>query len=211
MPDNEDPNNIEKVKRKLADSPHRSSRRLSRELQLSRTTVRRILVDDLNLFSFKIQILQKQSTVQKEKRLAFAKLIAGKVEKKEIDIGNIDWSDEAHFHISGHVNKQNMRIWGEEKSDPLDSKPLTQEKVTVWCSVGSKRIIGPYFYENNEGSRVTVNGVQYLDMLKSYYIPTLRRRKELGSITFQLDGAPPHIAKVFIDFLREKFDKQLIS
>ncbi|KAI6653099.1 Histone-lysine N-methyltransferase SETMAR [Oopsacas minuta] len=66
-----------------------------------------------------------------EKRLTFAKLIAGKVEKKEIDIGNIDWSDEAHFHLSGHVNKQNMRIWGKEKPDPLDSKPLTQEKVTV--------------------------------------------------------------------------------
>ncbi|KAI6651315.1 hypothetical protein LOD99_5281 [Oopsacas minuta] len=154
------PNNIEKVKRKLADSPHRSSRRLSRELQLSRKTVRKILVDDLILFSYKIQILQKQSTVQKEKRLTFAKLIAGKVEKNEINIGNIDWSDEAHFHFSRHVNKQNMRIWGEEKPDPLDNKPLTQEKVTVWCAVGSKRIIAPYFYENNEGSRVTVNGVQ---------------------------------------------------
>ncbi|KAI6651365.1 hypothetical protein LOD99_5332 [Oopsacas minuta] len=120
--------NIEKVKRKLADSPHRSSRRLSRELQLSRTAVRRMLVDDLNLFSYKIQILQKQSTVQKENRLTFAKLVAGKVEKKEIEIGNIDWSDEAHFHFSRHVNKQNMRIWGEEKPDPFDSKPLTQKR-----------------------------------------------------------------------------------
>ncbi|KAI6649848.1 Histone-lysine N-methyltransferase SETMAR-like [Oopsacas minuta] len=116
------PNSIEKVKRKLADSPYRSSKRLSRELQLSRTTVRRILVDDLNLFSYKIQILQKQSTVQKEKRLTFGKLVAGKVEKKEIDIGNINCSDEAHFQLSGYVNKQNMRIWGEEKPDPLDSK-----------------------------------------------------------------------------------------
>ncbi|KAI6648698.1 Transposable element Tc3 transposase [Oopsacas minuta] len=146
----------------------------------------------------------------KREEINFCKLIAGKVEKKEIDIGNIDWSDEAHFHLSGHVNKQNMRIWGEEKPDPLDSKPLTQEKVTVWCAVGSKRIIGLYFYENNEGSRVTVNGVRYLDKLKSYYIPTLRRRKELGSITFQQDGALPHIAKVVLDFLREKFDKKLI-
>ncbi|KAI6653098.1 hypothetical protein LOD99_3947 [Oopsacas minuta] len=48
-------------------------------------------------------------------------------------------------------------------------------------------------------------------MLKSYYIPTLRRRKELGRITFQQDGAPPHVAKVVLDFLREKFDKKLIS
>ena len=87
------------------DSLHRSSRRLSRELQLSRTTVRRIPIDDLNLFPYKIQILQKQSTIQKEKRLTFAKLMSEKIGNNEIDIGDIDWSDEAHFHLSGQVNK----------------------------------------------------------------------------------------------------------
>ncbi|KAI6661414.1 hypothetical protein LOD99_13286 [Oopsacas minuta] len=85
-------------------------RRLSRELELSRTTVRRILEYDLNLFSYMIQVLQKQSIVQKEKRLTLAKLIVAKVEKEEIGIGNIDWSDGAHFHLTGYVNKQNMRI-----------------------------------------------------------------------------------------------------
>ena len=91
------------------------------------TIVRRILIDDLNFIPYKIQILQKQSTLQKEKRLTFAKLMSDKIGNNEIDIGDIDWSDEAHFHLSGQVSKQNMRIWGEEKPNPFDNKPLTQE------------------------------------------------------------------------------------
>ena len=100
------PSNIRKMKDKLADSPHRSSRRLSRELQLSRTTVRRILHDDLNLFSNKIQILQKQDDLQKEKRVIFSNLMAEKIEKGEIDVLDIDWSDETHFDLNGQVKSK---------------------------------------------------------------------------------------------------------
>ncbi|KAI6648744.1 hypothetical protein LOD99_7131 [Oopsacas minuta] len=163
------------------------SKEAFKRTSIVRTTVRRIRVDDLNLFSYKLQILQKQSTVPKMKRLTFAKLIAGKVEEKEIDIDSIDWSGEVHFTF-------------------LDML-ITEQEDLGWLQEDYWSV----FNENNEGSRVTVNDVRYLDVLKSYYIPTLKRRKELGSITFQQDDAPPHITKVVLDFLREKFDKQLIS
>ena len=65
--------------------------------------------------------------------------------KGEIDVLDIDWSDEAHFDLRGQVNKQNLRFWGEEKPEPLNEKAITRERVTVWRSVGSRRIIGPYF------------------------------------------------------------------
>ena len=48
-------------------------------------------------------------------------------------------------------------------------------------------------------------------MLKSYYIPALRKRNELAFTIFQQDGAPPHIANVVLEFLREIFDERLIS
>ena len=103
------PSNIRKMEDKLADSPHRSSRRLSRELQLSRTKVRRIFHDDLNLFH-KIQILQKQNDLQKDKRVISSNLMAEKIERGEIDVLDIDWSDEAHFNLNRQVNKQNLRF-----------------------------------------------------------------------------------------------------
>lgn len=205
------PLNIEKVKGQLAVSPHRSSRVLSRKLKISRSSVRRILVDDLNLFPYKIQILQEQTKEQKKKRLLFAKSMAEKIEERTLDISKVHWTDEAHFHLSGHVNKQNMRIWADAQPNAFTDKPLSREKVTVWCAVTNKRIIGPYFFEDAAGSPLTVNSERYLAMLKKYYIPALRRHREQDQIIFQQDGAPPHAANIVVNWLEEMFNDRVIS
>jgi hypothetical protein len=48
-------------------------------------------------------------------------------------------SSDAHFHLSGCINKQNFRR--------LHERPLHSERVTVWCSITGFGIIGPYFFE----------------------------------------------------------------
>ena len=68
-----------------------------------------------------------------------------------------------------------------------------------------------YFVQDKEGSTVTVNGKRYLKMLKCYYIPALKKRNEEGVITFQLDGAPPHIANDVLHFLQATFGERPIS
>ena len=58
------------------------------------------------------------------KRLEFAnKLISLKDEN--FDLGSIWFSDEAHFYLSGYVNKQNFRYWGTENPHVAIVKPLT--------------------------------------------------------------------------------------
>ena len=137
--------------------------------------------------------------------------MADKIEEREIDITKIHWSDEAHFHLSGHVNRQNMRIWAEKQPFPATDKVLSREKVTVWCAVAHNRIIGPYFFEDKNGSALTINSERYLAMLKSYYIPALKIHGELADIIFQQDGAPPHSANIVVEWLQEKFGDRLIS
>jgi len=44
-------------------------------------------------------------------------------------------SDEAHFHISGTVNKQNVRYWAAENPQTIHQRPLHSPKVTVWCAL----------------------------------------------------------------------------
>jgi hypothetical protein len=58
-------------------------------------------------------------------------------------------SDEAHFHMSGYVNKQNCRFWAAHNLGELHS--LHSVKVTVWCAISSGGIFGPYFFEGKEG------------------------------------------------------------
>jgi len=57
-------------------------------------------------------------------------------------------SDEAHFHLSGFVNKQNFRCWPATNPVELHERPLHSSKVTVWCAISSLGIIGPYFFED---------------------------------------------------------------
>jgi hypothetical protein len=65
-------------------------------------------------------------------------------------------SHEAHFHMSGYVNKYNCQFWGANKPHELQHC-LHGEKVTVRCTNSSGGITGPYFFENGVRQTVTVN------------------------------------------------------
>ena len=75
--------------------------------------------------------------------------------------------DEAHFTIGGYVNKQVCRIWYSENPQVIEKRPLYPEKVIVWCGLWCKGMIGPYFFENVDGS--TVNSEHYDDMITGIF------------------------------------------
>ncbi|GFS83128.1 hypothetical protein TNCV_1287281 [Trichonephila clavipes] len=81
--------------------------------------------------------------------------------------------DEAHFWLNGYVNKQNCRIWSEANPQVYVETPLHPEKLTVWCALWAGGIIGPYFFKNDEGHNVTVNGDRYRAMITNFFIPEL--------------------------------------
>ncbi|GFU87407.1 uncharacterized protein TNCV_2716921 [Trichonephila clavipes] len=68
--------------------------------------------------------------------------------------------DEAHFWLNGYISKQNSRIWREANPQVYVETPLHPEKLTVWCALWAGGIIGPYFFKNDEGHNVTVNGIE---------------------------------------------------
>ena len=104
------------------------------------------------------------------------------------------FSDEAHFHLSGHVNRQNCRFWAIEQPHEHSEKLVSVEKTTVWCVLGKNGILGPYFFEDDDGHQVTVNTDQYIEMLRRCFILALRGERgfDLDTVVFQQDGAPPH-------------------
>ncbi|GFW40847.1 transposable element Tcb2 transposase [Trichonephila clavipes] len=120
------------------------------------------------------------------------------------------FSDEAHFWLNGYVNKQNCRIWSEANPQVYVETPLHPEKLTVWCASWAGGIIGPYFFKNNEGHNVTVNGDRYRAMITNFFIPELNNH-DVQELWFQQDGATCHTARATIDLLKDTFGDRLIS
>ncbi|GFV66132.1 transposase [Trichonephila clavipes] len=120
------------------------------------------------------------------------------------------FSDEAHIWLNGYANKQNCRIWSEANPQVYVETPLHPEKLTVWCALLSGGIIGPYFFKNDEGHNVTVNGDRYRAMITNFFIPELNNR-DAQELWFQQDGATCHTACGTIDLLKDTFGDRLIS
>ncbi|GFY01171.1 DUF4817 domain-containing protein [Trichonephila clavipes] len=120
------------------------------------------------------------------------------------------FSDEAHFWLNGYVSKQNCRIWSEANPQVYVETPLHPEKLTVWCTLWAGGIIGPYFFKNDEGHNVTVNGDRYRAMITNFFIPELNNH-DIQELWFQQDGATCHTARATIDLLKDTFGDRLIS
>ncbi|GFW18759.1 putative DD41D transposase [Trichonephila clavipes] len=118
--------------------------------------------------------------------------------------------DEAHFWLNGYVNNQNCRIWSEANPQVYVETPLHPEKLTAWCALWAGGIIGSYFFKNDEGHNVTVNGDRYRDMITNFFIPELNNR-DVQELWFQQDGATCHTDRATIDLSKETFGDRLIS
>ncbi|GFW93837.1 transposable element Tc3 transposase [Trichonephila clavipes] len=88
--------------------------------------------------------------------------------------------------------------------------PLHPEKLTVWCALWAGGIIGLYFFKNDEGHNVTVNGDRYRARITNFFIPVLNNH-DVQELWFQQDGATCHTARATIDLLKYTFGDRLIS
>ena len=65
---------------------------------------------------------------------------------------------------------------------------MTPEKVTVWCAVWSEFVIGPYFFENDNGTTAIINSRRYSHMITELFLPAIEEY-DLENMCFQQDGA----------------------
>ena len=199
------PENIEKTRQVFETSPRKSIRKAAQQVGISHTSIHRILRQDLQLFPYQIQTHQPLSLSAVEQRLLFANLIINWIDSNDIDLNSIWFSDEAHFHIDGYVNKQNWRIWGSENPHFSIEKSLHPQRLTVWCAISSKGIIGPIFIEG------TVNHESYRRVLEENFIPAIQGTQDINQIWFMQDGATPHRTNDVFKVLEEHFDNRVIA
>lgn len=202
--------NIAAVEASVQADPRTSTRRRATQLGISRRTLQRILVKDLKMFPYKVQTVQQLLPADRQSRINYSQAILNLHHEEDNFFSKIIMSDEAHFHLSGYVNKQNLRFWGTENPQVIHEEPLHALKLTVWCGIYAEKVIGPYFFEDAVGNTVTVNGDRYREMINDFLLPQI---DELGleDMWFQQDGATAHTARATMDILRPAFPGRIIS
>jgi hypothetical protein len=199
---------VQQVKQSVRQNPQQSTRKRSQALDIKRTTLRRILKRDLHLKAYKIQLVQELKPHDANNRLNFANQMLDRFN----NFHNVMFSDEANFHLNGHVNKQNCRFWSETNPQRMHQRPLHSPKLVVWAAITSTGVVGPYFYEDERGRAVTVRAANYCDMIRDFLVPALQEfRGDTSRMWFQQDGATCHTANVSIGLLKNVFPGKLIS
>ncbi|GFW90963.1 uncharacterized protein TNCV_1758371 [Trichonephila clavipes] len=136
-------------------------RRVAEELDLSRSTVQKIILNILRYYPYKLQLVLPHDF---ETRYLFSLQFLARLEVDPKWPWNILWTDEAHFHLDGSVNTHNCRIWETDNPHSTLQVPLHSPKVTVWCGFSASFILGPYFFEElGAGCSVTrsITGQRY--------------------------------------------------
>ena len=171
--------------------------------------MRRILHLDLHFHPYKLQIVQELTAAHKALRVRFCQQMV----HTHANLGRfLIVSDEAIFSLNGSVSKQNCRYWAPTNPRQLHEAPLHSPQVVVWFAISAQGIIGPYFFEGDDGVSVTLNAEPYNHMLETFFLPEICRRNwNMARAWFQQDGATAHTARLSMNTLRSAFPRRLLS
>ena len=104
---------VDRVRESPLRSPRKSTRRASQELKVPQSAVNKILHKRLRLHPYRLQLVQQLHPEDKETRHGFCGNLQAFMENDDDLLAKIIFSDEKTFHLSGEVNRYNVRIWGE--------------------------------------------------------------------------------------------------
>lgn len=197
------PEMIADVAARIQRSPKKSVRRLSQETDFSYGTCHKILKKDLHLYPYKITVVQELLPPDPVTRREYCQWFMNNLNNNNtLDL--TFFSDEAWFHLSGYVNKQNMRTWSSENPHEFIESPLHSQKIGVWMAVSRRRIIGPTFFEG------TVNAERYRRNLLEPFFQSLHD-DELTHGYFQQDNATAHKTRETLALIHEFYDDRVVQ
>ncbi|KAF2897019.1 hypothetical protein ILUMI_09157 [Ignelater luminosus] len=132
------PEMVRKVKKRLEQNPRRSGNQMAKELNISQSSIRRILQNELQVKAYKKQKAHDLTPNQKKVRFERAKELLRLAASGEFP--NIVFSDEKNFPIEQFVNTQNDRVYLTERTyENLKHRLVTRSnypsQIMVWAAV----------------------------------------------------------------------------
>jgi len=160
---------IDAVRDSVGLSPKTSLRRRRRLLGISRESLRRVLKEDLHLYPYQIQIKQKVTKGDMEKRVTMCEWFCDTIEANPDFLDHLWFSDEAHFLLSGHVNSKYNVYCGSSAPVVVIQRSMHSTKCTAWVAISKNSIIGPYSFQDENERPQTVNTERYVDVLTKFW------------------------------------------
>lgn len=183
-----------------------SVRKLAAAVHMPKSTVHKILRDDLQWNPYRLHLVHELKEIDFGRRKTFAAWFLDRLSHDSSFLHHCLWTDEAHFTLDGSVFTRNCVIWSPTNPHAIVTHSLHPQRITVWCGFTSNFILPPYFFDS-----CTINQHSYLRVLNESVIPELHNRRCMRRITFQQDGAPPHIATAVKELLAKTFGNRIIS
>lgn len=195
---------VASVRARIIRNPAQSQRKLARALKTSKTSMRRIIREELRLKPYKKRIVYGLTNAQKKKRHERTKKLIEVYAREKLD--QIIFSDEKIFSVEETVNKQNNRVYAVAIEAIPDNIRLVQRfshasKIMVWAGLSKKGKLPLVFVEPG----VKVNAHYYLNsVLREVLKPNAENLYENGDWIFQQDSAPSHKAKICQKWLEDE-------
>ncbi len=125
----------------------RSVKKRTQSLELSCKSTCWILHCNLHYNLFKLAITSSLKSSDHHTLKSFAETWLDKTDNNRFNVKNLTISDEACFHITRVVNKQNCRYWAPSGDNPciIHEKPLHDLHVTAWIVVAAWGIVKIFF------------------------------------------------------------------
>lgn len=191
----------------VTENPNISTRKISVELEISQTSVCRILKTN-HFHPYHIQLHQHLTEQDYGNRLNFCLWTLDKVGEDPDFFKNVLFTDESTFHNNGLVNRHNFHYYDTENKHLFRTVDRQHRwSVNVWGGIMGEYVIGPYFFDEH------LNGRNFLNFLKQDFW-TLLENLPLSLRTkmwLQLDGAPAHFSHDVRNYLNRKFTNRWIG
>lgn len=187
--------------------PTTSTRRTSRTVGVSRSTISRILRRD-HRYPYHLQPVQGLCPGDEERRIAFSRWVLDSIQNDRNFLSNILWTDESCFTRRGVVNLHNQHVWAHENPHAIRPRNFQHEfSVNVWLGIFNNSVFGPYILPPR------LNSANFLEFLETESanmweeIPLNLRMRAW----FQLDGCPAHFGLNVRNWLNTNFPGRWIG
>ena len=196
--------NKERVRSTFEENPATSTRRASLELNLSRSSLQRMM-KELGLKPYRPQLLHSLNEDDPDRRCEFADTFLNLLADDSSLLNRIVWTDEANFKLNGHVNRHNCVYYAVENPHVIITQEMNSPGITVWAGIWVGGIIGPFFFDGN------VTADSYLEMLRKDIVTSISSQMDLEDVVYMHDGAPAHYARSVRHFLDKTFPDSWIG